>query len=336
MMKRLFAAAALAACIMTAYAPAAATAAPIEIKLGHVCPATGDRLEEAAQEFKKYVEKASGGELTVKTFPASQLGGERELLESIQMGTLESGTITNAPFSNFLKETLVFDIPFAFSSAKQAHAVLDGEFGQYLLTLVEKRMGVKALVFGENGLRHFTTTRVAAHHPADFKGLKLRVMENPVHMEMVRGLGAIPTPMAFAELYTALSQGVVDGQENPTALNQSMRFYEVQKYMIKTGHLYAPYIFVFSKDFWDSLSPKHKQIIEEGAKIWRSEERARNAKQAETGEAFMKSKGLTVIELTPEEHAEFQAATKSAEALVRKQVGDELVNRFMKAVEEAK
>ena len=333
-MKRLLACAA-AVLSIAMWTPTAANAA-IELKLGHVCPATGDRLEQAAQVFKKYVEEKTGGEIVVKTFPASQLGGEREMLESIQMGTLECGTITNAPFSNFLKETLVFDIPFVFSKAEHAHRVLDGEFGQYLLGLVEKRMGVKALVFGENGLRHFTTTKVAAHTPKDLAGLKLRVMENPVHMEMIRGLGAIPTPMAFAELYTALAQGVVDGQENPIALNQSMRFYEVQKYMIKTGHLYAPYIFVLSNDFYNSLSEKHQQIILDGAKLWRKTERELNAKQCESGEEFMKSKGLTIIELSPEEYAQFQKATKSAEQMVRKSVGDAIVNRFMKAVDAAK
>ena len=301
-MKRLLACAA-AVLSIAMWTPTAANAA-IELKLGHVCPATGDRLEQSAQVFKKYVEEKSGGEIVVKTFPASQLGGEREMLESIQMGTLECGTITNAPFSNFLKETLVFDIPFVFSKAEHAHRVLDGEFGQYLLSLVEKRMGVKALVFGENGLRHFTTTKVAAHTPKD--------------------------------LYTALAQGVVDGQENPVALNQSMRFYEVQKYMIKTGHLYAPYIFVLSNDFYNSLSEKHRRIIQDGAKLWRKTERELNAKQCESGEEFMKSKGLTIIELTPEEHAQFQKATKSAEQMVRKSVGDEIVNRFMKAVDAAK
>ena len=133
-MKRLLACAA-AVLSIAMWTPTAANAA-IELKLGHVCPATGDRLEQAAQVFKKYVEEKTGGEIVVKTFPASQLGGEREMLESIQMGTLECGTITNAPFSNFLKETLVFDIPFVFSKAEHAHRVLDGEFGQYLLGLV--------------------------------------------------------------------------------------------------------------------------------------------------------------------------------------------------------
>ncbi len=115
-----------------------------------------------------------------------------------------------------------------------------------------------------------------------------------------------------------------------------MRFYEVQKYMIKTGHLYAPYIFVLSNDFYKSLSKKQQQIIEDGAKLWRKTERELNAKQCESGEAFMQSKGLNIIELTPEEHAQFQKATKSAEMLVRKQLGSEIVDRFMKAVEAAK
>lgn len=332
-MKRLVA---LAASVLTMAVYAATAQAAIEIKLAHVCPATGDRLEESAQIFKKFVEDKSHGELVVKTFPASQLGGERELLESIQMGTLECGTITNAPFSNFVKETMVFDIPFVFSDAEHAQRVLDGPFGDKLREIVLQKTGIRALLYGENGLRHFTTTKVAAHSPKDLAGLKLRVMENPAHMEMIRGMGAIPTPMAFAELYTALSQGVVDGQENPVSLNQSMRFYEVQKYMIMTGHLYAPYLFVFNNDFFESLSKEHQAILQEGAKLWQKEERARNAAQSERGVEFMQKQGLEVINLTPEEKAEFQKATKSAEAVIRKDVGDALVDEFLKAVEEAK
>ena len=332
-MKR-FIATAVSVLAMAVYAATAQAA--IEIKLAHVCPATGDRLEESAQIFKKFVEEKSNSELIVKTFPASQLGGERELLESIQMGTLECGTITNAPFSNFVKETLVFDIPFVFTSAEQAHKVLDGPFGDKLREIVLQKTGIRTLVYGENGLRHFTTTKVAAHSPKDLAGLKLRVMENPAHMEMIRGMGAIPTPMAFAELYTALSQGVVDGQENPVSLIQSMRFYEVQKYMIMTGHLYAPYLFVFNNDFFQSLSKEHQAILEEGAKLWRQEERARNVAQSERGVKFMQDQGIEVINLTDEEKAQFQKATKSAEKLIREDVGDELVDDFLKAVEEAK
>ena len=334
-MKKLLACVA-AAVAMTFTISASSMAAPIEIKLGHVCPATGDRLEDSAQIFKKFVEEKSNGELIVKTFPASQLGGEREMLESIQMGTLETGTITNAPFSNFLKETLIFDIPFTFTKAEQAHKVLDGPFGDKLRDLLLKRTGIRCFVYGENGLRHFTTTKKEIHTPKDAAGLKLRVMENPAHMEMIRGMGAIPTAMAFAELYTGLAQGVCDGQENPISLIQSMRFYEVQKYLIMTVHLYAPYLFVINEDFYQSLKPEHQAILQEGAKLWRSEERARNAKQSDEGIEFMKSKGVQVIELTEDEKRQFQEATKSTEALIRKELGDALVDEFMAAVDEAK
>ena len=307
----------------------------VEIKLGHVCPATGDRLEESAQIFKKYVEEKSNGEIKVTTFPASQLGGEREMLEAIQMGTLESGTITNAPFSNFLSEILVFDIPFTFDSAEQAHRVLDGPFGDKIRELLLKKTGIRCLVYGENGLRHFTFSKKPVRTPADMAGLKIRVMENPAHMEMIRKLGGIPTAMAFAELYTALAQGVVDGQENPVSLIESMRFYEVQKYMTLDGHLYAPYLFVFNNDFYEGLSDEHKKILQEGAELWRKEERARNAAQSERGVEFMRSKGMEPLALTDAEHEQFKKAAFGVQAAIRKQIGDGIVDEFLKAVRDA-
>ena len=314
---------------------ASAASAAMTLKLGTVTPAVGDRLIEACEIFKKYVEEKTNGEIIIDLYPASQLGGEREMLEGLQMGMVEMAALTNGPFPNFSKDILVFDIPFIFPSEEIAHKVLDGPFGDRLREIVFKDTGVRCLGFAENGFRHFTTTKKPIRVPDDMKGLKIRVMENPAHMAMIRELGAIPTPMAFAELYTALAQGVVDGQENPTSLISSMRYYEVQKHMTLDGHLYCPYLFMVNENIWKQMTPDQQKIVMEGVAIWREEERARNKKQSDEAETFMASKGMEIIKLPPEVHAQFQKQTFGVEEFIRKQVTPGLIDEMKKAIADA-
>lgn len=315
---------------------AGVASAAMTLKLGTVTPAVGDRLIEACEIFKKYVAEQTKGEIIVDLYPASQLGGEREMLEGLQMGTLEMASLTNGPFPNFSKDVLVFDIPFIFPSEKVAHVVLDGPFGDKLRDKILKDTGVRCLGFAENGFRHFTTTQKPIREPNDVKGLKIRVMENQAHMAMIRELGGLPTPMAFAELYTALAQGVVDGQENPISLIASMRYYEVQKYLTLDGHLYCPYLFMVNEDIWKQMTPEQRQIILNGVAIWRDEERKGNKRQSEEAENLMASKGTEIIKLTPEAHARFQAQTAGVEEYIRKQVSPGLVEELKKAIADAR
>ncbi|SBV91461.1 TRAP dicarboxylate transporter, DctP subunit [uncultured delta proteobacterium] len=312
-----------------------AASAAMTLKLGTVTPAVGDRLIEACEIFKKYVEEKTGGAITITLYPASQLGGEREMLEALQMGTLEMASLTNGPFPNFSKDILVFDIPFVFPSEAVAYTVLDGPFGDKLREKVLKDTGVRCLGFAENGFRHFTTTNKPIRVPGDVKGLKIRVMENQAHMAMIRELGGIPTPMAFAELYTALAQGVVDGQENPISLTASMRYYEVQKYLTMDGHLYCPYLFMVNEDIWKQMTADQQKIVMEGVAIWRDEERTRNKKQSDEAEHLMASKGTEIIKLTPDVHAQFQKQTAGVEDFIRKQVSPGLIEELKKAIADA-
>jgi C4-dicarboxylate-binding protein DctP len=312
-----------------------AASAAMTLKLGTVTPAVGDRLIEACEIFKKYVEEKTGGAVKIDLYPASQLGGEREMLESLQMGTLEMASLTNGPFPNFSKDILVFDIPFVFPSEAVAHKVLDGPLGDKLREKVLQDTGVRCLGFAENGFRHFTTTKTPIRVPDDVKGLKIRVMENQAHMAMIRELGGLPTPMAFAELYTALAQGVVDGQENPISLTASMRYYEVQKYLTLDGHLYCPYLFMVNEDIWKQMTADQQKIIMDGVVIWRDEERKRNKKQSDEAEELMASKGTEIIKLSPEVHARFMKQTAGVEEFIRRQVTPGLIEELKKAIADA-
>jgi C4-dicarboxylate-binding protein DctP len=314
---------------------ASAASAAMNLKLGTVTPAVGDRLIEACEIFKKYVEEKTNGEIKIGLYPASQLGGEREMLEALQMGTLEMASLTNGPFPNFSKDILVFDIPFVFPSEEVAYKVLDGAFGDKLREKVLKDTGVRCLGFAENGFRHFTTTKKPIRTPDDVKGLKIRVMENSAHMAMIRTLGGLPTPMAFAELYTALAQGVVDGQENPISLTASMRYYEVQKYLTLDGHLYCPYLFMVNEGIWGKMTPEQQKIVQEGVIIWRDEERRRNKKQSDEAEVLMASKGTEIIKLTPEVRARFRKQTAGVEDFIRKQVTPGLIEELKKVIADA-
>lgn len=307
-----------------------------EIKLAHGSPAVNDRLEAACLEFKKYVEEKTNGRVKVSTYPANQLGGEREQMEGVQMATIQMAAITTGPFPGIFKDIMVFDLPYLFSSQKVAWEVLDGPVGQELLENLRKATGIRTLVWGENGFRNFTNDIRPIRKPEDLKGLKIRTMENPAHMAMVKTLGGDPTPMSWAEVYTALSQKTIDGQENPISIIQSMKFWEVQKYCTLDGHLYSPYLFIINDDFFNSLDEEAKQAVVEGAKHWQKVERELNTKQCDAAVDILKQNGMKVEELSQEEIVAFRDATKSVyDDFGKKNLGEELMNKVLKAVEEA-
>ncbi|MFZ5946170.1 MAG: DctP family TRAP transporter solute-binding subunit [Bacillota bacterium] len=307
-----------------------------EIKLAHSSPATNDRLEFACQEFKKYVEEKSNGKIKVTTYPASQLGAEREELEGVQLGTIEMAALSTGPLPGIFPQIMVFDMPYLFSSTKVAYEVLDGPIGTEILDLMREKTGIRGLVWGENGFRNFTNSVRTIKKPEDMKGLKIRTMENPAHMAMVTALGASPTPMAFNEVYTALQQKTVDGQENPVSLIVSMRFHEVNKFATLDGHVYNPYILLMNDKFYSDMPADLQKVVDEGAAIWREAERKANTEQIEKGIQTMKDSGVEVTELTLEEVQAFRDATKSVyEEFGKKEVGEELINKVLEAVKAA-
>lgn len=297
---------------------------------------TNDRLALATEKMIAELKEASGGRIVIEHYPASQLGAEREILEGVTLGTVDFGVISSGVVSSFSNSIQVASIPYTIDQRELGWAVYDGEFGKLLGEKTEQDANWKWLGWAENSLRMFSNSKHEIQTPADMKGMKIRTQENPIHMQIVNDLGASATPVNFAELYAALQQGMVDGQENGIALTYSMGFYEVVKYLTNYPHIYDPYIVVMSKDAWNSLPPDLQELVSEYAKKFCQYEREFNKENDETYLKAMEEKGLKVYTPTDEQKAQFVEATSKVEATVRKNVGDELVDAYLKAIDEAK
>jgi tripartite ATP-independent transporter DctP family solute receptor len=255
--------------------------------------------------FAKEVEKRTGGRYKVQNFYSGSLGGERESIEAVQLGTQELTLTSTGPVPNFVPEARILDIPFLFRDKAHARAVLDGPIGQEMLKAFEPK-GFKALAWAENGVRHMTNSKRAVNAPDDLKGLKMRTMENPVHVAAYKSFGIITTPMAFPEVFTALQQGTVDGQENPLSVIMAAKFDQVQKHLSLTGHVYSPAIFLMNKGAFDKLSAADQAAFLESAKEAVKVNRARVDEDDAKGVAELRSKGMQVVENV--DKAKFQAA----------------------------
>jgi tripartite ATP-independent transporter DctP family solute receptor len=242
---------------------ASASASPIVIKFAH-SGSLEHQYQIGAEYFKKIVEEKSGGELKVSIFPQGQLGGERDLAEGVRMGTIEIAAVAAGNIGSFVPEIQVFGIPFLFKTREQVYTILDGPIGKELSNIMLNK-GFLNLSFWEVGFRNITNNIRPVKTPEDMKGLKVRVQESKIWIEFMKSVGAIPTPIPFGELYTALQQKVIDGQENPVATIYSMKFYEVQKYLSLTGHTYEPALIIANPKWFNSLSSKNQEIIKEAA-----------------------------------------------------------------------
>ena len=278
----------------------------------------------AIDVFAKEVEKATGGRIKVQNFYSAALGSERESIEAVQLGTQELTFTSTGPVPNFVPETRILDIPFLFRDKAHARAVLDGPIGQDLLKTFEAK-GMKALAWGENGVRHMTNSKRAVNTPDDLKGLKMRTMENPVHVAAYKGFGIITTPMAFAEVFTALQQGTVDGQENPLSVIMAAKFDQVQKHLSLTGHVYSPCVMLMNKAAFDKLSAADKQVFLDAATVAVRANRARVDEDDAKGVADLRSKGMQVVEV---DKSKFQAALTPVYAQFETQFGKANIERI--------
>jgi len=297
---RRIAIAALAAATLVTVPAAAQTALKMNISL-----AQNSHYGVAIDTFAREVEKRTGGRYKVQNFYAGALGAERESIEGLQLGTLDLTMTSTGPVPNFVPEIAILDIPFLFRDYGHARAVLDGPIGQDMLKKFDAK-GITALAWGENGFRHMTNSKRPVNVPVDLKGLKMRTMENPIHIEAYRAFGIIPTPMAFTEVFTALQQGTVDGQENPLSVITSAKLDQVQKYMTLTGHVYSPALILMSKSQYDKLSAADKQAFAEAAKEAVKANRARIDDDERKAVADLKAKGMIIVE-NPDK-SKFQAA----------------------------
>lgn len=279
----------------------------------------------AVDTFAAEIEKRTGGRYKIQNFYASALGNEREAIEAVQLGTLDMAMSSTGPVPNFVPELAILDIPFLFRDYAHARSTLDGPIGQEMLKKFEP-VGIKALAWGENGFRHMTNSKHAVRTPEDLKGLKLRTMENPTHMQAYKGFGIIPTPMAISEVFTALQQGTVDGQENPISVIQSWKFDQVQKHLTLTGHVYSPAFIMMNKGLWDGLSDADKQHFLDAAKVAVKANRDRIDADEKNGVAYLRSKGMEVIDDV--DRTKFQEALAPVFAEFSKKFGEENIRRL--------
>ncbi|PUE56012.1 ABC transporter substrate-binding protein [Limnohabitans sp. Rim8] len=262
----------------------------------------GHPIVQGMEKFKEIVEKNSGGKIKVNLFPGGTLGSDQANVSAIQGGTLEMASMNSGIFASQVKDFGVFDFPFMFASGKEADTVVDGAFGKKMHAKLEEK-GLIGLAYYELGFRHLSNGKRAINKVSDIEGLKLRVIPNPINVDWVKALGANPTPLPWPEVYAALEQGAVDGQENPIPTINSAKLFEVQKHLALTGHQYNPQSVVISKKFWDTLNAAEKKIVAdaaaESAKFQRSTARTLEASLLDN----LKKNGMQVTTLPASEMA---------------------------------
>ena len=279
-----------------------------------------------AQAFIETLAEVSGGAWTATEAPAGQLGGERDMIEGLQIGSLDLLLTSTGPLGNFVPEVYALDLPFLFRDYDHARTTLDGEIGQELLESIGAH-NLVGLAWSENGFRHVTNSVRPVTSPDDLDGLKLRTMENRVHMAAFAEMGAAPTPMAFPELFSALQQGVVDGQENPITVIKASNFWEVQDYVSLTGHVYSPAVLLVSPLVWDGLNEEEQGWFREAAAASVAATRAEVNRLEEAGVALLRENGMEVI--TNIDKAPFRALAEAAYSVYTDQYGTEMVERII-------
>ncbi|MFC0471128.1 TRAP transporter substrate-binding protein [Halalkalibacter kiskunsagensis] len=285
-------------------------------------------------KFKELVEERTDGAIEVQTYHSGQLGDDRTMTEGLQLGSQEVTIPSTAPIANFVPEFSVFDFPFLFPSEEVADTVLDGEVGQKFLDMLPDQ-NLVGLAYWENGFRDLTNSVRPVATAEDFKGLKIRTMENDLHLEAFRALGANPTPMAFTELFAAMQQGTVDGQENPYATIYLQKYHEVQDHVSNTHHIYSPFVFLMSKSFFDGLTEEQQEIVKEAALEAGDYQRELNREANEQYLADLQEEGMTFTEITPEAREEMVELVQPVLDKYAERIGQDIVDEVNNAIEAA-
>jgi len=288
---------------------------------------------KAAAFFAKRVEELSKGKIKVELYPNAILGKDSEVLRKMKLNAIQMAAPPFAKFSNIVPELGVFSLPFLFKNETHLHRVLDGEIGKKLMKLADEK-GYVALGYWDNGFKQLTNSKKALIKPDDCKGLKFRIMNSKVLVEQFKVLKAIPVILPFSEVYSALSQGIVDGEENTISNIYTKNFYKVQKYMTISNHGYLGYIVIMSKKFWEKLPDNLKLIIKKAIKeatikerIWAKE---LNKKQLEKIKKYAKkTKKLKIHYLTPQEQTLWKERLKSIYPKFYSIFGKDLIDKII-------
>jgi tripartite ATP-independent transporter DctP family solute receptor len=284
----------------------------------------GHPIVMGMEKFAEIVNAKSGGKIKVNLFPGGTLGGDAPNISALQGGTLEMVVLNSGILASQVKEFAVFDFPFMFADAQEADAVVDGPFGKMMLDKLDAK-NIHGLAYWELGFRNISNSRRPLNKVEDISGLKLRVIPNAINVDWVSALGANPTPMAFPEVYAALDQKAIDGQENPVTVINANKFYEVQKFLALTNHQYNPQTVIVSKKLWDSLSAGEKKILADAAVEAAAFQR--KASREQSGQALdnLKKNGMQVSEFSAAEMAKFREKMKPVVDKHAAHVGPEVV-----------
>lgn len=299
---------------------------PIVVKVSNGAGETSPGVKAQLSVFAPMVENNSKGNIGVEVYSGAQLGDDTTATEMVVAGQLEINNTSTAPLVGYVPELGIFDIPFLFADEAEADKILASEVGDYLNAKLADK-GIINLAWNENGFRELTNSKHAVATVADVAGLKIRTMENKFHQELWNSLGATATPMSSSELYTALEQGTVDGEENPVANFYSYQFQEVQKYITMSNHIYSPFLFDMSKKIWDTYDADTQAILTEAAKAFGEEEKKINRQAAADNlQSCIDDYGMEVTYLTDDAKAEFVAKTAHIQDMIAKDTGAEIMD----------
>lgn len=292
----------------------------------------------SSQYFADILAERSEGRLTVNVFPNSQLGDDVQMMEMLQTGTLDMSYPSSSPATTYVPELAAFDLPFLLPTREAAVAVMQSDVAQGMLDAFDGT-GIKALAFSENGYRQLSNSVRPVETPEDVGGLDLggltiRTMENPVHLSIWETLGANPTPMAFGELFSAMEQGVVDGQENPWSTILTSNFHEVQDYGSETRHVYTPFILIMSERTWDGMAPEYQELVQEAASKSAEYEIQLSAEYDDWARNQLEEHGMQITRLNDEQIAAFQEAVQPVYDEWAPEIGEDLIADIQAIVEE--
>jgi tripartite ATP-independent transporter DctP family solute receptor len=302
-------------------APLAPALAQTQMTIQHPLPANS-HYGAGMLAFKETFERLTNGRYRVNI---QRNDNEREGIESTQIGTIECNMTSTGPVGNFVPEVRVLDVPFLFRDTAHARGVLDGQIGTELLARFNSR-GLVGVVWMENGFRHLTNSRREVNAPADVRGLKVRTMENQVHMRAFTTLGALPTPMAFSELVPALQQGTVDGQENPIPVIVANNLNQVQRFLTLTGHVYSPAVLICNPAFMARLNAADRTAFMEAARAGAAANRARVSSDDQNGVEELRRRGMTVV--TTVDNAAFQQALQPGASQIESGLDQAMLRRI--------
>jgi TRAP-type transport system periplasmic protein len=288
-----------------------------------------------AKRFAEIVAAKSGGKIKVRVFPGGTLGGDLQSISALQGGTVEMTMVSTGLLAGQIKEFAAFDLPFMFKDPREVYAVLDGPIGQQLLDKLPEK-GLIGLGYWDYGFRHLTNNRRQVAKLEDISGLKVRVLQIPIFIDLFNTLGANSVPMAFPELYTALETGAVDGQENPLSTIVTAKFYEVQKHVSLTRHVYNSLAVIFSKKIWDKLSDEERTILQEASNEAKQYERELSQQKDAEALTFLKGEGVEVSDIAPAEFERMRTAVQGVTDKHTQEIGPDLVKAMLAEIEKVR